>query len=36
MNNKEKMLNLMEVDDHVKAVEAVLDSGLLPEPRLRQ
>ena len=36
MNNKEKMLNLMEVDDHAKAVEAVLRSGLLPEPQLQQ
>ena len=36
MNNKEKMLNLMEVDDHVKAIEDVLDSGLLPEPQLQQ
>ena len=36
MNNKEKMLNLMEVDDHVKAVEAVLGSGLLPDPQLQQ
>jgi hypothetical protein len=36
MSNKKKMLNLMEVGDHIKAVKAVLGSGLLPEPQLQQ
>ena len=36
MNNKEKMLNLMKVDDPIKAVEDVLESGLLPKPQLQQ
>jgi len=41
MSNKTKLLELMEVDDHanvddhVKAIEAVIQSGLLPQERLK-